>query len=41
MDVGLNRPFKDGLREEFEKFMVSSTTAKPAWLDVAGWVSNA
>ena len=41
MDVGLNWPFKDGLREVFEKLMVSSTTAKPIRLDVAIWVSNA
>jgi hypothetical protein len=38
MDVGLNWSFKDEYWRQFaEAFMVTSTTGKPHWQDVAKW----
>jgi hypothetical protein len=41
MDVGLNRPFKDSIRQEFEAFMVQSESGKPHRRDVAKWIWEA
>ena len=41
LDVGLNRPYKDEYRRQFEQFMVTSNTAKPHRQDVANWAWNA
>jgi hypothetical protein len=41
MDVGLNRPFKDEYRRQFEDFMVTSATGKPHRQDVAKWAWRA
>jgi hypothetical protein len=38
MDVGLNQPFNDEYWQQFESFMVTSTTGKPHRQDVAKWV---
>jgi hypothetical protein len=41
-DVGLNKPFKDNCRVEYEKFMVTAgENDKPTRLIVSGWIDNA
>ena len=40
LDVGVNRPFKDFVREKYEQFM-SQNDRKPSRLDVAQWVADA
>jgi hypothetical protein len=42
MDVGLNKPFKDSCREEFERFVTySAVNEKPQRVTVAGWINTA
>lgn len=40
LDVGVNRPFKDFLREKYEHFMTLNE-GTPKRIDIAQWVSNA
>jgi hypothetical protein len=39
MDVGINKPFKDYVKQEYEKFMVENIEGKPSRLDVAKWIA--
>ena len=41
LDVGINKPFKDYVRQDYGKFMVSKKGRKTTRLDVAKWISSA
>jgi hypothetical protein len=38
MDVGLNRPFKDAIQQEFELFMVNSESGRLHRQDISNWI---
>lgn len=40
-DVGVNKPFKDYVKQEYEQFMVTQEGRKAKRLDVAKWISKA
>jgi hypothetical protein len=42
MDVGINKPFKNYVRSQFEIWLIANLdNAKPQRKDVAKWISNA
>ena len=41
LDVGINKPFKDYVRQSYEEFMVENTGRKSTCLDVAKWITSA
>ena len=40
LDVGINKPFKDRIRKNYEQFMIASTTIKPLREHVSQWIGN-
>jgi hypothetical protein len=38
LDVGINKPFKDRVREHYENYMVMTVDGKPKRQDVAHWI---
>jgi len=41
LDVGVNKPFKDYVKQSYEEFMVANEGGKSKRLDVARWISSA
>ena len=41
LDVGINKPFMDYVKQCYEEFMVKNDGKKVSRLDVAKWVSTA
>jgi hypothetical protein len=41
VDVGVNRPFKIGMRMQFDDWVCNSTAKKPTRIDVSTWIENA
>ena len=41
LDVGINKPFKDYVKQCYKEFMVKNDGKKVSQLDVAKWVSTA
>jgi hypothetical protein len=40
MDLGCNKPFKNYVRNEFDKWLVENMHQKPKRYDVAGWIEK-
>jgi len=41
LDVGINKPFKDYVKQSYEEFMVENNGRKLTRLDVARWIASA
>jgi hypothetical protein len=41
LDVGVNRPFKIGMRMQFDDWVCNSKAKKPTRIDVSTWIENA
>jgi transposase-like protein len=40
MDVGLNKPFKDSIRDQYDMWFLSANDTKPQRTEVATWIAN-
>ena len=41
MDVGLNKPFKEKMRDHFDMYQVETNCTKPSRQDVSKWIKGA
>jgi DDE superfamily endonuclease len=41
LDVGVNRPFKNNITDEFTRWMIRTGSSKPSRQDVSRWIENA
>jgi DDE superfamily endonuclease len=41
MDVGVNKPFKNGVTTAFNKWLIETGNSKPSRQDVAQWIDDA
>ena len=40
LDVGINKPFKDYVKQSYEQFMVENNGRKSTRLDVSKWITS-